>query len=375
VSDDKQPLWSPDGSRILFISDRSGSEALWAMEVRDGKPRGRAESLAADVGHAVLGLTAAGGLVHVKGGLTRNVYIADVGVDLKSTGTYEILSERIVNVNSTPAWSPDGESVAYYSTRGNQDLIGSTVVVIRSMKSGEEREIPLAIRVPTIHQTGLRWFSDGKSLLVIGRDVATPGRTVYKVDIASGKLEALKQINGQGIPGNQPQITPDGRTLIYAEGGQRLVRFDIDSGQETQLAEGWFGSLSLSPDGTQLVVVGNTVNADFRFNQVVVIPLVGTAERRVLFESSKWNDGSRFNSIGWSHDQRYVLFVRDDGNKGGNILWRVPTAGGPVEPTGIVVKGRIKAPGVHPKGGKLTFSAVNETPQEVWILENFLPRS
>src|SRR5512143_4093756 len=31
------PVWTPDGTRILFSSDRAGSGGLWSISVRDGK--------------------------------------------------------------------------------------------------------------------------------------------------------------------------------------------------------------------------------------------------------------------------------------------------------------------------------------------------
>jgi len=34
--DDDQPSWSPDGTRIVFTSGRSGSDALWTMSTSGG---------------------------------------------------------------------------------------------------------------------------------------------------------------------------------------------------------------------------------------------------------------------------------------------------------------------------------------------------
>jgi Tol biopolymer transport system component len=47
------PEWTPDGSRIVFVSDRSGSLGLWSIRVADGKPAGEPELLSTnDLGNA-----------------------------------------------------------------------------------------------------------------------------------------------------------------------------------------------------------------------------------------------------------------------------------------------------------------------------------
>src|ERR1019366_8811872 len=45
-SSSRTPVWTPDGSRIVFVSDRSGSPGLWSVRVTDGKPLGEPELLA-----------------------------------------------------------------------------------------------------------------------------------------------------------------------------------------------------------------------------------------------------------------------------------------------------------------------------------------
>jgi Tol biopolymer transport system component len=37
-ANDTNPMWSPDGSRILFLSNRTGQRALWSVPLTNGKP-------------------------------------------------------------------------------------------------------------------------------------------------------------------------------------------------------------------------------------------------------------------------------------------------------------------------------------------------
>ena len=56
---DSSPLWSSDGSQLLFLSDRTGSNALWAVPIQDGRPNGPAASIKTDVGvgTSLMGMT------------------------------------------------------------------------------------------------------------------------------------------------------------------------------------------------------------------------------------------------------------------------------------------------------------------------------
>lgn len=39
-ADDRHPVWSPDGSRVLFVSDRAGTTGIWSIPIAEGKAAG-----------------------------------------------------------------------------------------------------------------------------------------------------------------------------------------------------------------------------------------------------------------------------------------------------------------------------------------------
>jgi Tol biopolymer transport system component len=49
-ANDSFPLWSPDGSSLVFLSDRTGSNGLWKVPIRDGRPSAPASLLRSNVG-------------------------------------------------------------------------------------------------------------------------------------------------------------------------------------------------------------------------------------------------------------------------------------------------------------------------------------
>ncbi len=52
AASDFQPAWSPDGKELTFVSDRDGSERLWSVAFRDGRPAGEPRCLSLEVAAA-----------------------------------------------------------------------------------------------------------------------------------------------------------------------------------------------------------------------------------------------------------------------------------------------------------------------------------
>ena len=396
-ANDHQPVWSPDGAQIFFVSDRTGKNALWTVHIDAGTPRGPAELVRPDIGR-LLGMTRSGALYYVSGGEARNIYTVDVDANMKVKTAPTLATDRFLNSNFAPVWSPDGQRLAYYSNRP-----GSRVLVIRSLKTGEEREVPTG-RLPLTGR--LSWFPDGRSVLVPSRDVQSGRSKYYRVDTVSGTAELLLDVKATG----DSDLSPDGKSIFYIgfpnvetrsiiehRYAQLLMRFDIDSRRETEVKtapEGYFyTSLAISPDGAQLAYLLSTAIPSpilFWRDQLGVVP-VGGGESRDVFRDDTVkiagkvlrmasSDG-RFDSVAWTPDQRYLLFVmQGNASESGNLpvhhaaeLWRVPVTGGDPEPTGVSVKGGLYYPGMSPDGHQITFVAQENHPDELWALENFLP--
>ena len=121
-ANDSFPLWSPDGSTLVFLSDRTGSNALWTVPIRDGRPNAPASLVRSNVGSMTpLAVTRSGTFYyHSSTGGLRNLYVTDLD-SAQVTKTPAAGTERLVNVNVGPTWSRDGEHLAYYSFRDSFD--------------------------------------------------------------------------------------------------------------------------------------------------------------------------------------------------------------------------------------------------------------
>ena len=377
-ANDSDPVWSPDGSRLIFLSNRTGSDSLWTVNIRDGKAIGPAEELRKGVGRMYpLGMTQSGELYYFSGGAERNILLTALDENLKASGAPERISQRFVNDNARAAWSPDGESLAYYAPRGGaaMDVAAPVTLIVRSMKTGAEREVPAKL-IPLGDETDgpPRWFPDGHSVMVSAMHSpgASPGVGYYRVNIETGDAQLLRSTRAAVSLARNPVLSSDGRTLYYFD--DAFVRLDLASGKTTSL-DPWLGdkgiqSWELSPDGSQLAFLA----ADRGAVSLEVIPSVGGISRRIA-QFSNWGGVSLRGGLAWTPDSHYILFARSDtGDVRNTHMYSVPVSGGVPVKAGISqMSGFLTNPAMHPGGRHLTYSIRELGKSEVWVLENFLP--
>jgi Tol biopolymer transport system component len=365
-ADDFGPVWSPDGSRLLFLSDRTGTNSLWSIAVEAGKPKGDATLIKRDIGQvSPLGMSRSGTYYYfVNGNSSPNIYSAELDPDGKLSKAPTLAIDKFIGSNVGSSISPDGKRLAYTSNREGQGW----VIVIRALETGEDREVPKKIAIDKIQAWGYgpMWFPDGHSLLVPAIDPKQRGTLMTRVDSETGAAELLHRIGGfQGFA-----LSRDGRSIYYTKPSTfppdpvstRLVRFDIDQRKETELKAGeFFITVAVSPDSKQLAyVVGE---ADY--SAVAVMPTSGGASRLLY----RGKDVDRYNTLAWTPDQKYLLFGKN------NTLWRLPVAGGGPEEVGVTVRGTIRGLQFHPDGGGLYYTGRVNGKGELWALENFLSTS
>jgi Tol biopolymer transport system component len=366
-ANDSFPLWSPDGSRIVFMSDRTEIPSLWSVAMDNGRPKGPAVLIKSEAGPIEpLGITRAGTLLYIAAGSTRsNIYSVELGPDLKAVGQPRVAVRSFLNSNIAPQISRDTEHLAYISFRH-----GGTVIVVRNLKTDKEREIQPEFPLWTAYGFPPMWFPDGKSVLVSSFD----DHSFYRVD-ASSEAATLVQHPTQV---QAYQLSPDGKAIFYTA-PSRLIRFDLDSRKETVLKTGkQFRAVAVSPDGRQ--VAYTAYDPRNRTGYVGVVPAEGGGSRE-LFRSSRWV-GQNLRNLAWTPDQRFLVFIQDgrsaqeSGSAGDSsmALWKVPIAGGPAQPIGISLRGQIKSPQIDPDGKRIFFSRTETRPYEVWALEDFLPK-
>ncbi|RKT55793.1 amidohydrolase family protein [Saccharothrix australiensis] len=224
------PVWSRDGARIAYASDKAGTEDLYAVEVATGKEQ-RVTSLP---GAEVAPTWSPDGRALAFQDQNAQTFT----VDLAGGTPTRVLGPQ--NAPGRPSWSPDGRTLALTVNVAERNQI-----LLADVASGRTRTfepVPFG-SVSTRGDDGPLWSPDG-SLLAFSMD-----STIWVLPIANG-----------GPSGPPRQVTReasdapswgDAKTLLYLNNG-RLRLTSVD-GAKTQDVPVDLGYARDQPD-TRLVI-------------------------------------------------------------------------------------------------------------------------
>ena len=361
--------WTPDGKRLLFSSDRSGSTDVWLIAVADGKASGEPELVKKGFNGNTLGVTRGGALYYAVSNIVKDVLLAELDPTSGSVvAPPQPVSRRWVGITRNPDWSPDGRSLAYIRNPTPND----SVIVIRSTSTGEERDLHVGLRRVGLR---LRWAPDGNAVVVPGLEDGT-GWSLMRIDAQTGKATSLMPLSMTVGPYPRFDVSPDGKTIFYIKSPvvSDLSRFyvvvrDLQSGEETVLLEKTIFSVSVAPDGKQLVVGAQADGSQV----VLVMPAAGGEVRELVRIDEKEADYRVWPS--WTPDGRHVVFAKGlDGKTHRNVqVWRVAAEGGEPQRLGLTVQD-LSSLRLHPDGRRVAIETWTGS-VEVWAMENFLPKA
>lgn len=341
---ESQPVFSPDGRSIAFVSDRDGSENLW-IAAADGTALRRLSALDDDTELMSPAWTPDGDAVYVSqlrpdtAGAEIWRYSADGAGGRAVTEATGTPRHRASAVGAAP--SPDGRHL-YYATRAGHSGRDGTPwrIVRRDLASGAEEPVvsaPAGAARPLLSP-------NGRLLAYVSR---RSGATSLRIrDLASGMDRELAypvqldQQSGWATMDVAPRFsfTRDGRALVFTNAA-RLWRVSLHNGAVAPLPFTAEVSLDLgqsltreippdegpvrarlmqtpreSPDGTRIAFSALT--------RVYTMALADDATPRPLTTA----DTPAFHPS-WSPDGRWITFISWDAAGGGH-LWRVPAEGG-----------------------------------------------
>jgi Tol biopolymer transport system component len=371
-SHDLMAGWSPDGTRLLFTSDRAGSSnGLWALHFTAGEVQGPPELITRDLGESITtaGVTATGGMFSVvypgkvQNGRSQDILQAGFDFALGKFMAPPVLAvPTFVETNRQPHWSPDGKYLAYLS---RDFMIG-----IRSAATGElVRELSLYQEMAYL--LSFSWASDGASFIVVGTDAK--GRSgIFRLNQQTLRTTPIVLPESGSRGDVNPAVeSPDGKSLYHRLRAPRtntlsppafvsFVKRNLMSGTTTEIIRRPnLGGLNLSPDGR---FIATSYNESSKVTSILVAPTGGGEPRELM------RDQPPLGIFTWAPDSR-SLFVRK-----GTETWRAPIDGGQPSKLDVTLDPTWAAFDVHPDGRQIAIQTdARGKPPELWVLENFLP--
>ena len=370
------PVWSPDGSRVVFLSSRSGSAALWSIRVVEGRPQGEPELLRANVaGTTPLAIAKDGSYYYRAGNVWRDAYTAELDPATLAISKPTLVTDRFVGSNSDPVLSPDGRYVAFLRRVVGRGPGAGQSLIVKSQANGDERTVAAAA---VVSYGRLLWFPDSRSVIVLDRANNRPRFRAIDVETSAARtlFEAPFEI------WNTAALSPDGKALFYASAellgsrsgpgdlkSLRLVRRRLDTGDETELHRtqstgvGLFG-LTVSSDGLKLAFSANVAD---RKRALMVMPADGGSPREIYRTTG--SDLSHNGAMIWTKDGKHLIVTARCG-PGGPQLCAVPAEGGALRPLGLGML-EITTRMISSDGRRLALTHETRSP-ELWVIRNLL---
>ena len=194
------PAWSPDGSRIAYVSFDQKKPIVVVQNLAQGTTRvvanfrgnNSAPAWSPDGRNLLVALS--------KDGLTQIYRVPATG------GEAQRLTES-TGIDTQPAYSPDGQWIAFTSDRG-----GSPQVYRMPAAGGPAQRLTFE----GTYNVGPRFSPDGKSIAYVQRD---GGRfRIATMELANGQVQILTD----GTLDDSPTFAPNGKMILYeAQAGGR----------------------------------------------------------------------------------------------------------------------------------------------------------
>lgn len=251
--------WSPDGKNVVLVTNISGRNNLW--------------------------------IVPAAGGWPRQLTISD---------------QRQMN----PAWSPDGQWIAFESDKNGNEQWDIFVV---SPKNGDVVNLTNS---PEISEESPTWQPHGRLLAITVRPKDASAAEIATLDVLTRRVRKLTNNTPSDRFNSAPVWSPDGKQIAYSQSqatgkDSNVFVVDVATGKSTNLTphtgEHLYSATSWSPDGKNLLISSDAENG---YQNVA---LLDTSTKKIQWLSKEKSEASAGD---FSPDGRQLTWTTNlDGNQ------------------------------------------------------------
>jgi Tol biopolymer transport system component/DNA-binding winged helix-turn-helix (wHTH) protein len=288
LSDDYGPRWSPDGRRILFDSERDGNREVYLMDADGGNQTRLTRNNAND---SATSWSPDGSRIAFASNRDHdNTYNFDIYV-MNADGSNV---KRIVDdleFDSEPKWSPDGKKIIFITGRnGNFDVYEANIdgTGQRNLTSDYNKNDGAAAWSFDGHNIAFFRIIQGKEqIFVMNADGSNP-----------------KRVTNNSSNNGQPNWSPDGSKLVFhtdRDGNFEIYVMSVD-GELVQLTDDAADDLDpdWSPDGGKIAFSSNRSG----MKHIYVVNADGSSPTQIT--NAKADD----TEPAWSRDGKRIAFMR-----------------------------------------------------------------
>lgn len=234
---DQAGVWSPDSGRIAFVSDRDGDQDVYVMNA-DG------------TGVRLLTTNQVHDAAPVWSSDDRIAYITEMAdqrvlVAVDPDGAHAVQLHATSDQLGAPAWSPDGNTIAFVS-----DADGDREIYVLDV---ERQGDPVQLTRNKIDDAGPAWSPDGAVIMFV-RTTGHDGELAV-MDSDGSEPTVLTDNN---VDEGWPSWSPDGNRLVFAsqlDGDYELYLMNPDASDWHQVTHNDLDDTGpvWSPDGRRIL--------------------------------------------------------------------------------------------------------------------------
>jgi Tol biopolymer transport system component/DNA-binding winged helix-turn-helix (wHTH) protein len=243
LGDEVMPCWAPDGRELAFIRRDGNGSSIFTVALFGGVPKRRTEPV-----WFIGSLDWSPDGRSIISSEMPDVDMPDrlVELDVLTGERRPLFDEPLPDGGDrTPAFSPDGQKIAFVRTRA----YGSRDLFVVSARGGEPRRITRGL----LGVGGLDWIDDDS---LICSSYANATFSLWRVALATGEMQSLL-FAGEGAL--SPSVSRKTGRLVFQRyrADADIWRVDRDSEELRRVAAStyWDEDPSVSPDGSQLAFV------------------------------------------------------------------------------------------------------------------------